>query len=216
MYNLSMSSLNNFLSGTRVLEEIVSPINGKIKVVRDLVWGTHVVVKGLTQSGGIARDVWKLPLKKIKTKKIKDCLILGLGAGGIVSLVKKYWLGVKIIGVEIDPVMVKMGKKYFHLEGVDIKVGDAKKYVEGSKGKVKFDLILVDTYLGDRYPEKLEDKKYLMGIRGLLAKKGVVVFNRLYSGKNRSLATKFLKKLESVFPKVEAVYPEANVMYLCR
>ncbi len=215
MYNLPMSSLNNFLSGTRVLEEAESSINGEIKVVRDLAWGTHVVVEGLTQSGGIARDVWKLPLKKIKTKEIKDCLILGLGAGGIVSLVKKQWPGVKITGVEIDPVMVKLGKKYFRLGGVDIEVGDAKEYVEKNEGKVKFDLILVDTYLGNNYPRELESKRYLMGIKKLVTKEGIVVFNRLYSGKNRSLAAKFLKKIEDVFPEVEATYPEANVMYVC-
>jgi len=44
---------------------------------------------------------------------------------------------------------------------------------------------------------------------------GVAVFNRLYYDQKRAEAVNFLSKLEKIFPRVTALYPEANVMYLC-
>jgi len=139
-----------------------------------------------------------------------------LGAGGIVPLIKKRWPGAKITGVEIDSVMVELGRKYFDLSDVEIEIEDAYKFVRRTtRNPQQYNLILIDTYLGDKYPKHLESKNYLHSVRSVLARRGIVVFNRLYYDDKRSQAMKFLKKLEKIFPKVEAVYPVANVMFIC-
>ena len=66
-----MSKLLDFLSGTQILEEIDSPINGQLTVVRDLAWGVHIKGGGLTQSGGVAKLVWLASLKEIVNLKLK-------------------------------------------------------------------------------------------------------------------------------------------------
>ena len=199
------------------LEVRDSSINGKLEVVWELGWGKHIKAGGLTQSGGVAELIWKSSLKKIhkKNKRVKKILILGLGGGSIAKLARKFWQESEIVGVEIDPFMVELGSKYLGLSkaGVKVKIGDALEFCK--KCKDKFDLICIDTYVGDQFPKKFEDEKFLKLIIKLLNKNGMAVFNRLYFDEKRSSAVKFGKKLEGIFPKVLWHYPEANVMFLC-
>lgn len=197
------------------MEERQSTINGRIMVVRSLGFGTYIQVEGLTQSGGVVYDVWRTTLGKIRRKNLKkkNCLILGLGGGSAALLVKKFWPEAKITGVDIDPVMVELGQKYLGLESLNVVIKDAHDFIK--RTKEKFDLILIDTYIGYEYPKKFEKEEFLFLVKKSLSKEGLAVFNRLYSGEKRPLAIKFGEKLEKVFSKVDFVYPEANLMLLC-
>jgi len=201
--------------GTKVLEERDSKYNGHLKVSRSLGFGTYIQAEGLTQSGGIVETIWKQTVKKIKGQKsnVKSCLILGLGGGTVAKLIKKNWPKTKIIGIDIDPVMIELGKKYLGLNkyGVDIQIADASNF-----HKRKFDLIVVDLYNGDRYPEKFETENYIQLVRRELTSPGIAIFNRLYYGDKRPQTVKFGNKLQKIFFKVEWFYPEANLMFLCR
>ncbi len=213
--------------GTKILEERKSKYNGDIKVVKSLGYGTYIQVEGLTQSGGVVTDVWRITLKKLKANKINNCLVLGLGGGSAAVLVRKYWHEAKITGVDIDPVMVELGRKYLGLDeqGVTILISDAKGVCNKlSEKRKKFDLILVDLYVGDKVPEIFEENDFIKTISKLLPKDGIAVFNRLYQrswpssayyGEKRPQAMRFLKRLEKVFVSVDPVYPQANVMFLC-
>jgi len=75
-------------------------------------------------------------------------------------------------------------------------------------------LICLDTYVEDQFPKKLESDSFLKNVKGLLAKEGILVVNRLYYGEKRKEADLFEKKLEGIFSEVERVYPEANVMFI--
>lgn len=197
-----------------MLEEKESKINGKIQVVKSLGFGTYIQVDGLTQSGGVVYEVWKSALKKVKGEKLKvnSCLILGLGGGSAAKLVRKMWPDAKITGVDIDPVIVELGKNYLELEVDEFVEADAAGFFKNKKKK--YDLILIDTYVGDKYPENFENEDFLMLIKNHLNKDGVAVFNRLYWDEKRKLAHEFLKKLESVFEDVLPFYPEANIMFI--
>ncbi|KKQ36566.1 MAG: hypothetical protein US53_C0047G0008 [Candidatus Woesebacteria bacterium GW2011_GWA1_37_7] len=214
----------DFLTGSWTVDEVESKVSGKITVIKSFAFGTYLSAGNLTQSGGVVYDVWRSTLKKVKGKRqeIKDCLILGLGGGSAAKLVRKFWTEAKIIGVDLDPVMIDLGKKYLGLDklGVDIKIGDAvdfvkKSQIQNPESKLKYDLILVDLYVGDEFPEKFETEVFLKLILKLLTDGGIVVFNRLYYGEKRSQAMRFLKTLEKVYKKVDVVYPEANIMFVC-
>ena len=195
--------------GIKILEERKSKFNRDIKVVRSLGFGTYIQVNNLTQSGGIVETFWKETLRKIKKEKITKVLILGLGGGTVSKLIKKYWPQSEITGVEIDPVMVELGKKYLGLGNAEIIIQDAYEFIE--KNKEKYDLVIVDLYIGDEFPNKFEDEDFLK----LLTKNKLVIFNRLYFGEKRKEAVKFGKKLEKIFSKVEWFYPQANLMFFC-
>lgn len=208
----------DWLTGSKKLMEIESPINGKLEVIRDIVWGTYIKAGGLTQSGGIAESVWRKTLIKINTQEFKPrtCLILGLGGGSIAKTARHLWPGIQITGVDVDSLIVELGKKYLGLGSyvVDIKITDAFEFCQ--KEKSKYDLILIDVYQGDTVPEKLRSENFVKNIQKLMSKNGISVFNRLFGGRHRPDAVKFLKKLEKVFPNCDAMYPEANVMYICK
>ena len=203
--------------GIKVLEERKSEYNGDIKVVRSLGYGTYIQVEGLTQSGGIVESIWKSTLKRIaysQKRIVKNCLILGLGGGSAAKLVRKYWPDCKITGVDIDPVMAELGKKYLGLGQIrmEIEICDALTYPLST---VRCDLVIVDLYCGDEFPKKFESKRFRSLVHGLLTDSGVAVFNRLYYGEKRKEAVKFGNKLEKIFKNVEWFYPQANLMLLC-
>lgn len=217
-----MGKLADFLTGTKILEEVFSPINGKIQVVKSLAFGTYIQVGGLTQSGGVVYDVWKTSLKRVQQSLVANhrTLILGLGGGSTAKLVRKFWGDdVEIVGVDIDPIMVELGRRYFDLDSYNVKVviDDAGSFLAANYQipTKRFDLVLVDLYIGDEFPKKFESEDFLKHILKLLNNHGIAVFNRLYYGEKRKDAMNFLKTLERVFKEVEVVYPEANILFLC-
>jgi len=205
----------NILEGRIAVEKRKSKFNGELTVVKDIFYGTYIMGGGLPQSGGLAEIIWKNTLSKIKktNSDIKSCLILGLGGGGIAKIARKNWPEVKITGVDIDPVIVELGKKYLKLgkQNVEIKIQDVNKF----KTSKKYDLVCVDTYQGDQFPKEFATVEFAKKVKKLLSKNGVAVFNRLYGPEDRRIAHEHEKKLEKVFASVERNYPEANVMFVC-
>jgi len=195
--------------GTKILEERKSKFNGNLCVVRSLGLGTYIQANGLTQSGGIVESMWKDTLRKVRGSKseIRNVLILGLGGGTVAKLIRKYWPGAKITGVDIDPIIVELGRKYLNLDGdIEIKIQDAAKFVPG-----RYDLVIVDLYRGDEFPKKFEDEKFLKS----LTKNKLIIFNRLYYKEKKIKALEFGKKLQKIFSKVNYFYPVSNLMFVC-
>jgi spermidine synthase len=208
------------------LEEKQSKYNGHLVVSRSWGFGTYIQANGLTQSGGIVESIWKSTLRKIRNYlpseegkfQIHNILILGLGGGTVAKLIQKNWKETKITGVDIDPTIVELGKKYLGLDrnNVDIIIGDAYKKSEELKSKnEKFDLIVVDLYNGDKFPKKFESDNFLSFVRGGLAKQGLIVFNRLYYKDKKIEAEGFGEKLQKYFGKVESFRPVSNIMFIC-
>ena len=203
--------------GQKILDEKDSPINGHIVVVKNAGLGVYIQVEGLTQSGSVVYDIWNTVLKKVRKEKsvVDDCLVLGLGGGSAAKLVRKYWKNASIVGVDIDPVFVEFGEKYMGLDrvGADIRIQDGIEFIK--ENKKKYDLILVDMYVGYEVPESFTKPSFIKDIKDMLNKNGLAVFNRLYFDDKRKLAEQFYNKLEKEFEKVECFYPEANVMFIC-
>lgn len=205
----------NFLRGIKILEERNSSYNGLIRAVKSFGFGTYLQAGGLTQSGGVVHTVWKSTLRQIKNKDINNVLILGLGGGSAATLVRKFWPEVKTVGVDIDRTMVQMGQKYLGLGKLNLEVVIADAFEFCLKDKGKYDLILVDLYKGDTFPEKFEKTEFLKLVKKLLKKDGTIIFNRLYYGEKRKMATKFGDLLEKHFSSLKRHFPEANLFFLC-
>ena len=190
------------------MEERESKYNGHIRVLRSWGMGTYIQSNGLTQSGGIVETIWKSTLKQIKEKEINKILILGLGGGTLAKLLRKKYLNAKITGIEIDPIMVELGKKYLELDkyNIDVQIEDTNKFKFG-----KYDLVIVDMYSGDNFPKEFESEEFLKK----LTKYKTVIINRLYYGEKRPDTVRFGNKLEKIFKNVTWFYPEANLMFIC-
>jgi precorrin-6B methylase 2 len=167
------------------LEVVKSRFNGNIKVVK-FQNKISVWVGGYEQSGALVEKVFSC----IGLQEYRDVLILGLGCGSIV----KYLPNSKITGVEIDPEMIKIGKKYFNYQNTKIIIGDATKL----NFKNKFDLIIVDLYKSGVADIFIPDPK-------LLKRNGTVIFNQLdfnktdilsHLDKNKFYEIKKIRKFE--------------------
>jgi predicted O-methyltransferase YrrM len=209
------------MAGVRILEEVDSPINGHLTVITDFTWGPHILSK-ITQSGGILKKIWGPTLRKLKHRYFYNdptkVLVFGLGGGTVAWQLREVYPNIKITGVEIDPMMVDLGKKHLKWdEETEVIIGDAVKVVKRlQKEKQKYDLVLVDMYVGEEVPEKISNEAFVKQVASLVQENGIAVFNRTYYGDMRDKAHAFEKILEKVFPQVDRFYPEANCMFIAK
>jgi len=200
----------------KTLVKISSPINGEISVVEQ--WGRRkIVVSGLTQSGPLAEEVWERGIKLLLQRRAGSILILGLGGGSLVKLLNKYFPQAKIIGVEIDPLMVELGQQYLELlkaKNLKIIIDDAMNFVK--KTNEKFDLIFFDLYIGDKIPKNYQTIIFLNFLKKLLRENGMIVFNCLYFKNHISEAKVFLDKLREIFDDVNCKKVLTNLLIFVR
>ena len=235
-------TIKSFIKRLVLTEEIVdkyqSPINGEILVYEDL-FGKHSMrIGGVSQSGGLVEDIWRIAIRQIFNFKFeilnqfsKDanfkCLILGLGCGNSAKLVSQKWPEAKITGVEIDSVVVEIGKKYFGLDKIPnlkISIGDVFKILdEGEKCEMcrevrseKWDLILIDLYLGKDFPKEAESEDFINNLKNILSDQGIVVFNRFYWREYKKQAKNFEEKLKKYFSKVWTKRTVSNLLIFCQ
>src|SRR3989344_5739558 len=144
--------------------------------------------------------------------KIKNILILGLGGGSAAKLLTNIFPQAEIVGVDIDPVMVKAGQKYLGLGEIDqLKtiICDARSYIK--KNNHLHDLIIVDLYQGYQVPDFVGSLKFLTDLKHKLTRNGMVIFNRLYFQKYISEADQFLDKLREIYHDVVVIKVRSNI-----
>lgn len=155
----------------------------------------------------------------------KAILILGLGGGTEAHLFAEKALGVAIDGVEIDPAVVEVGRRFFDLDRIpnlQVIIADAFEVVKNPRNyplcASQYDVVVVDTYLGDKVPQALDEETVLVGIKALLVPGGVAIFNRV----SQASPWAFRPRLEAVFDKVEEVgisygwgLPPGNILFFC-
>lgn len=189
-----------------------SKVNSEIKVV-EYFGRKAVYVDGVPQSGAEITSMWEKIIKRIKKQelRIKNCLVLGIGGGDVIKIIRKYYKDAEIIGVDNDPTMIDIAKKYFDLDRVSkckIVISDALDFVK--KVKTKFDLIVVDLYLGRLNPQKTREIDFMKNLKKILAAGGLILYNSHYRKDNPSEFIQFLDTCKKIFPKIEEVFAYRN------
>lgn len=121
--------------------------------------------------------------EKIEELKIKNVLILGFGAGDVADmLLKKYRFNCSIIGVEKDPVVIKLTKKYFNIQQfntITLLNRGAFDFVQSCEQQ--FDLIVIDVFVDAKVPKIIDQESFLCHIKRLKANSGIIFFNRPFN-----------------------------------
>ena len=79
---------------------------------------------------------------------------------------------VHLTGVEKDPVVIHLAKNIFTLtKNLSLHIEDAGDFVENCDKK--FDLVVVDIFVGADFPEKFREEKFLAGLGRLLSPGGI-------------------------------------------
>lgn len=173
-------------------------------------------VNGIVQSisantPSVTRRIWGRTVELVKNQKpnAEEILILGLGGGTMPSLFAKEMPNVKITAVEIDSEMIDVAEKYF-----DIKLLNNLTVINSNALRVlsepesfgleqsQFDVIVVDTYCGSKYPDLGNSGSFFAGLRRLAKIQGLIVFNRIYVQQFQNKADQFYEVVCDYFKDV--------------
>lgn len=210
--------IKNFLT-MQTIKEYRSIHNGLIKVI--LAFNKpRLMMGGMLQSGKLMRNVWNKALGKIKkgNHQINQALIIGLGCGDCAFEIQNYYPKAQMTGVEIDEQVIEAAQCYFNLATVKhlkIAIDDGVKYVNKlAKQRVskKFDLVIVDAFIGDQMPKGFKTKKFFATLTKLLTHNGVVIYNHLFFKEHKEEAESFIKELEKVFGKITLMRTHSNLL----
>ncbi|MFH0943519.1 MAG: fused MFS/spermidine synthase [Candidatus Beckwithbacteria bacterium] len=203
----------------QTIKEYQSKHNGLIQVV--LAFNRpRLIMGGMLQSGELMKKVWNKGLSQLagKNKTVKQALILGLGCGDCAFEIQKFYPEAQMTGVEIDNQVIEAAQCYFNLatvKNLKIAIEDGAKYLskltKQKKGK-KFDLIIVDAYLGEKIPKSMVGKSFFNNLVKILAHDGVVIFNRLFFKQHKKEAGLFIKQVENIFGKITLVRTASNLL----
>lgn len=177
-----------------------SKYNRDITVI-DYLNSTSVIVDGLIESGNIMFQIWGAGMKRLLPKSFipETVLLLGLAGGSNAKLVNKYYPKAQITAVEIDPLMIDIGKKYFSLDKVknmNIVIGDALDFANKFTLKDHYDLILVDCFEGKYIPKKLEDLDFVQKLKD---HSRYTLINRIHWYDHKKPTMSFLSSLATRF-----------------
>jgi spermidine synthase len=133
----------------------------------------------------------------------KDVAILGL-AGGTAArqYTAAFGSGVDVTGVEIDPEILNVAKRYFHLEESNVHpvVDDARYWLNTHAGQ--YDVIMVDAYRQPYIPFHLTTREFFSEVRGHLRPGGVAVVNAGRTASDYRLVDAIASTMAAVYPSV--------------
>jgi len=176
----------------------------------------QLVVGGLVQSVSAdtptaGQRVWGRIAKLIIDSLVdpRSCLLLGLGGGTVAHLLDRHFPHLKITAVEIDPVIISIGKTYFELRQLtNLKIIQADAFDILNKPLwfvSPYDVIVVDLYKGEVFPDKFASSEFVSFIGENLSPQGIIVFNRVFSPDLQERLGGFEQLLRVYFFRVERV-----------
>jgi predicted O-methyltransferase YrrM len=136
--------------------------------------------------GAVAtRCVWDAiaaPILWLPPRRRRRILALGLGGGSVARIARALAPEAEIVGVEMDPEVVRLAREHLDLDalGVKIEIADARRWLERATGR--FDVILEDVFVGHgdavHKPDWITEPGHRLA-RRLLARGGLLVTNTL-------------------------------------
>lgn len=135
-------------------------------------------------------------------EQVKSLAIIGLAAGTTARQASIVYEGIKIDGIEIDPEIIEVGRKYFALDHPDINVivQDGRWGLEHSSKQ--YNIISVDAYRPPYIPWHLTTREFFQSVRNHLTPDGVMVINVGRAEDDRRLIDAFSTTISSVFPSI--------------
>lgn len=116
----------------------------------------------------------------IKKYDIKSVLILGMGAGSIISLLQEYGINCPITAIEKDEVVIELATKYFDIQKhQSLKIINADAFTYASETNEKYDLIISDLFIDGNVPEIFASTEYLMNLKRISNERCCVVYNKM-------------------------------------
>lgn len=116
---------------------------------------------------------------KMQDQKIGNMLVLGLGSGSIVTLIRqKFGWRIPVTGVEIDPEVIRLSKEFFGLgdfSNLELICADAHDHVMADPKS--YDLVTMDAFIDKYVPASFHAPGFLEALTRKVNPGGWLVFN---------------------------------------
>lgn len=204
----------------RTVVKTSSQYNRDIRVVEEALT-YKLLVNGATETGPYIRKLLLYAFKKFnisKEKNVKTILVLGVAGGTIIHTLHNMYPQAQITGVDIDDVMIGLGKKYFGLNTISNLIlikADAKVYIQ-RRQKDTFDCIVIDLFIGREIPQFVKSIDFLHRVKKLLSPSGFVFINYLKELEFGLKPSGMTKALHTVFTNVRSVDCQYNRFFLAK
>jgi spermidine synthase len=153
----------------------------------------------------------------VRRRAPRRVLVLGLGAGSIVHLLRRrHGVDAPIVAVECDSEVLRLAREHFALaDWPDLHVvrGDAAAFVHRDTNL--HDLVVVDVFVDAAVPASVRAPAFLAALRERLAPGGLLLFNATTEASADDPATNTLERdLRRVLPTVRALMVQSNVVFV--
>lgn len=139
----------------------------------------------------------RFALKETAFDSQEDILLLGLGGGSVVDLIRNEFHLKNIIRiVDIDPIIIQVAKEEFDLDSyadTEIICQDAYEFVQESDKQ--HGLIIIDLFINNKVPEKFYDNIFWENILRTLTGNGQIIFNTMKETTKDELFQSIIKRL---------------------
>lgn len=192
--------------------------SGDIIEIREIFGHKKLDIGGYPQSGASYRRCWKNILSRSNIYKLANnsrVLILGLGGGDLVKILKQNKSLWHLTIVELEDEVIKIAKKYFEIESsskIKIVRSDAKIFIQNNISK--YDLIIVDLYSGDDVPKFVTTGKFLKNISIAIKPMGYILFNYASHSFHEHDFVTFKNRLKKIFSQVDILRDWGHSFYL--
>lgn len=138
----------------------------------------------------------------VSLNSINSAAIVGLAAGTTSHELFAVFQQIQIDGIEIDPLIVDVGNRYFAMENTNLNViiQDGRWALE--KSSETYDIISVDAYRPPYIPWHMTTKEFFQIVYNHLDEDGVLVINVGRGPTDRRLVNALAGTIHSVFPTI--------------
>jgi spermidine synthase len=140
-----------------------------------------------------------------KPSDVQRVAIVGLAAGTAARQMTAVYGEIPIDGFEIDPEIVEVGKKYFHMDlpNLNIVIGDGRWNLEQSPRR--YDIIAVDAYRPPYIPPHMTTREFFQIAADHLTEDGVLTLNSASVPGDRRLIDGLATTMGTIFPSIYTV-----------
>ncbi len=137
-------------------------------------------------------------------ERIESLAMIGLAGGTVPKQYTRFFGPIPIDGVEIDPEIVEVGRRYFAMTepNLNVIVADGRAFL--SRSSRRYTVVGIDAYRLPYIPWHLTTVEFFQEVRDHLTEDGVVAVNVGHTRDYRLVET-IAATLEQVFPSVHAI-----------
>jgi len=178
-----------YADGSRALQENEG-------IADQSLWYPHSVL-----TGGYWDQFQVLP--RLLVRPPRNALVLGNAGGTVSRALAHFYPGVRVDGVELDPLVTSAGRRFLGLRetnGVRTITADARVFLASTHRR--YDVIVVDAYRQPYIPFQLATEEFFRLVRDHLTPGGVVALNVAAIPTDRTLTEDVGTTLATAFPQV--------------